>query len=181
MLTTIQGVKMNDEVDIQKALVWVMPAVGLVLGLVLAVGITHSRGGAPAHKPGVVEAATTVAPPASAAEAVADNATVVVDQGVVKFYFASAQADLADGAMAALSSAIAAAQAGKTLVLSGYHDATGSPQFNADLAKRRALAVREALVHAGVDPARIVLKEPQELVGSGSAAEARRVEVAVQD
>ena len=85
----------------------------------------------------------------AAATADKDDASVVVENGVVKFYFASGKADLAPGAVEALGDAIAAGKAGKKLVLSGFHDATGDPAKNAELAKKRAFAVRDALKAAG--------------------------------
>jgi outer membrane protein OmpA-like peptidoglycan-associated protein len=104
---------------------------------------------------------------------------VVVDNGVVKFYFASGKADLAAGGKEALADAVQAALAGKKLSVSGFHDETGSPEQNAELAKQRALAVRDALVAAGVAEASVELKKP-EVMMAGSNAEARRVEVSVQ-
>jgi outer membrane protein OmpA-like peptidoglycan-associated protein len=76
---------------------------------------------------------------------------------------------------------VAAAQAGKRLVISGFHDATGDAAFNAELAKRRAFAVRDTLVGVGVVGSSIELKEPEQTTGSGSDAEARRVEVTITD
>ena len=51
---------------------------------------------------------------------------------------------------------------------------------NAELAKQRAFAVRDALKAAGVAEDKIELKKPEQLTGSGDAAQARRVEVALQ-
>ena len=51
---------------------------------------------------------------------------------------------------------------------------------NAELAKLRALAVRDALLAAGVADAAMELKKPEQLTASGSDAEARRVEVNLQ-
>ena len=110
-----------------------------------------------------------------------DDASVVVESGVVKFYFASGKADLAVGALEALGDSVAAAQAGKRLVISGFHDATGDATFNAELAKQRAFAVRDTLMGAGVAESSIELKKPEESTGSGNAAEARRVEVVIAD
>jgi outer membrane protein OmpA-like peptidoglycan-associated protein len=125
-------------------------------------------------------AAPAAAPAAPAvAAASSDDASVVVENGVVKFYFASGKADLASGALVALGDAIAAAKAGKRLVLSGFHDATGDPAFNAELAKKRALAVRDALVGAGVAESSMELKKPEQTTGTGNDAEARRVEVMI--
>ena len=123
-------------------------------------------------------AAATPAP--DAAQNASDAASVKVENGVVKFYFASGKADLAAGANAALADVIKGAQAGKKLVISGYHDATGSAAKNAEVAKLRAFAVRDALKAAGVTDDKIELKKPEELKASGSNAEARRVEVTLQ-
>jgi outer membrane protein OmpA-like peptidoglycan-associated protein len=66
---------------------------------------------------------------------------------------------------------------GATLVLSGFHDTTGSPELNAKLAKERALAVRDALVARGLPAERIKLLKPQVMVGGGDPALARRVDI----
>ena len=99
---------------------------------------------------------------------------------MIKFYFASGKADLATGADAALKQVSEAVAQGHTVVISGYHDATGSAALNAELAKKRALAVRDALVAQGVPADRITLEKPAETTGGASAAEARRVEVTVK-
>ena len=44
----------------------------------------------------------------------------------------------------------AAVAAGKRAVVSGYHDASGDPEKNAELARQRAVAVRDALKAAGI-------------------------------
>jgi K(+)-stimulated pyrophosphate-energized sodium pump len=70
--------------------------------------------------------------------------------------------------------------AGKRAVVSGYHDATGDPAMNAELAGRRAVAVGDALKAAGVPEDKIELKKPEQTQAGGPAAAARRVEVVVQ-
>ena len=127
--------------------------------------------------PAAASAAAATAPVAAAVSA--SDASVVVENGVVKFYFATGKADLAPGALAALTDAITAAKGGARLVLSGFHDATGDPASNAELAKQRALAVRDALLGAGVAEASVELKKPEVSTGSGANAEARRVEVVI--
>jgi outer membrane protein OmpA-like peptidoglycan-associated protein len=150
-----------------------IPLLVLVVGFVVGLGIHKAKG--PRAKATVPAEAVAHAHPAVGADA-----SVVVENGVVKFYFASGKADLATGAPEALADAIKAAAAGQKLVVSGFHDATGSAEFNAGLAKQRALAVVEALKTAGVALAHIELKKPEQLMGTGTDAEARRVEVAVQ-
>jgi outer membrane protein OmpA-like peptidoglycan-associated protein len=106
-----------------------------------------------------------------------DVATVVVENGVVKFYFASSKAELAEGTNAALADVVKGVQEGKRAVISGYHDATGSAELNAELAKQRAQAVQAALVALGVAAEKIELHKPEQTQATGSNAEARRVEV----
>ena len=153
---------------------------GLVLGLLFGlltlviafvIGIAALRG---FSKP----AAPAVAPVAVAA---ADSdASILVQDGLVTFFFASGQATLAAGANEALASVVKAVADGKKAVLSGFHDATGDPEKNAELAKQRALAVRDALTALGVAADKVELKKPENTLASGSDKAARRVEVAVQ-
>jgi len=65
-------------------------------------------------------------------------------------------------------------------VISGYHDPTGDKAQNEELAKNRAKAVREALKAAGIEEERIVMQKPQETAGTGDLADARRVEIGIQ-
>ena len=141
----------------------------LIIGGVLGLGVFSARGAKPA-KAAAAPAAVVVS---------ATDASVVVENGVVKFYFATGKADLAPGALVALAESIEAAKGGARLVLSGFHDATGDAAFNAELAKQRALTVRDALVGAGVAEASLELKKPEVTTGSGADAEARRVEVVI--
>ena len=109
----------------------------------------------------------------------ADEASVMVEAGVVKFYFASGKADLAGGASEALADVVKGVADGKTAVVSGFHDATGDAAMNAELAKQRAFAVRDALKALGVAEDKIELRKPEETAAGGSNAQARRVEVAL--
>jgi outer membrane protein OmpA-like peptidoglycan-associated protein len=68
-------------------------------------------------------------------------------------------------------------QAGKMVLISGFHDASGDAAKNAELAKNRALAVRHALEANGVAPERLVVAKPAVTTGGADAREARRVEV----
>jgi outer membrane protein OmpA-like peptidoglycan-associated protein len=188
----------DDVQDNRGPMLVLIAAVLLAVGVAVGVGINKSRGTAedqsavstvaanastdplPATESPAAEAMAPAADASVAAAPVAgDDASVVIENGVVKFYFASGNSDLASGAMLALGDAIAAAKAGKRLVLSGFHDASGDPAKNAELAKQRAMSVRDALVGAGVVESAVEVKKPEEAVGSGNAAEARRVEVMI--
>jgi outer membrane protein OmpA-like peptidoglycan-associated protein len=154
--------------------------IALVIALVIGVGIyKKNRFVSTATKP-VATAAAGAAPSAAAKLVNPDSASVIVENGVVKFYFASGKSALAAGGAEALGQVVKEVAAGKRAVVSGFHDATGSAAVNAELAKQRALAVRDALQSLGVADNKIELKKPEQLQGSGSNAEARRVEVAVQ-
>lgn len=99
---------------------------------------------------------------------------------VSKLYFDTGAATLPADAGTAVAAALAAltqAPAEARLVLSGFHDASGDPARNAELAKQRAKAVRAALQAAGVDAARVGLRKPESTTGDGKPEEARRVEV----
>ena len=109
-----------------------------------------------------------------------DSASVWVEDGVVKFYFASGSAELAAGAKEALTAVVLGVATGKKAVISGYHDVTGDPARNEELARQRALAVRDTLMALGIGEDKIELKKPEVLTGTGSNAEARRVEVRLE-
>ena len=68
------------------------------------------------------------------------------------------------------------AQPGAKVSLSGFADNTGNTDKNLELAKQRALAVRDALQAAGVPEGSIEMKKPEFAVG-GLEADARRVEI----
>ena len=121
--------------------------------------------------------AATTTSAAAAPAAAADGASVKVENGVVKFYFATGKADLAAGGNEALSETIKAVLGGKKAVISGYHDATGDATANAELAKQRAFAVRDLLKASGIAEDKVELKKSEQTTGNGSPAEARRVEV----
>jgi outer membrane protein OmpA-like peptidoglycan-associated protein len=187
----------DEQQEYRVAAVVLIAAVLMAVGLAIGVAIQKVRGSGAKAAPAAVAAATAgdasagaangaaaSAPAAAAPEAAApasgsDDASVVVENGVVKFYFASGKSDLAPGAVEALADAITAGKAGQKLVISGFHDSTGDPAKNADLAKQRALAVRDALKAAGVAESGIELKKPETATGSGNNAEARRVEVVI--
>lgn len=188
----------DEQQEYRVAAVVLIAAVLMAVGLAIGVAIQKVRGLGAKAAPAAVAAATAGdasagaangaaagAPAAAAPEAAAapasgsDDASVVVENGVVKFYFASGKSDLAPGAVEALADAITAGKAGQKLVISGFHDSTGDPAKNAELAKQRALAVRDALKAAGVAESGIELKKPETATGSGNNAEARRVEVVI--
>lgn len=157
-------------------LAWIL-GIAVTIAIVVAVltgvlGALNSAGGSSA-----APAAAASAP----ADKPADSAAAPADAGV-KLYFASGKAELPADAAATLAPLIDALKSGKAkkLVISGYHDASGDPAQNAELAKQRAFAVRDALTGAGLTAEQIELSKPQETTGGGDEREARRVEVSAQ-
>ncbi|OOG38360.1 OmpA family protein [Polaromonas sp. A23] len=170
----------------------VFSLVALVVGFVLAVALARPF---PVGQVGVAEGAASPAAavavpvavpsppepaPALSAQAVSDAASITVEYGVVKFYFASGKAELAPGASEALVDVVRAAKGGKKVVIAGFHDPKGNAAVNIELARKRAMAVRDALKEAGVAEGQITLQKPEQTAGSGNDAEARRVEITLQ-
>ena len=179
-------VSQSDDSPQRVALFLVFGLIAIVVVSVLVFAVKHR--GVPSQSALAAQMAAApdmpaVSEPSSAmAQAASDAASVKVEQGIVKFYFASGKADLAAGASEALLDVVKGAQAGRKVAISGFHDATGDAEQNAELAKQRALAVRDALTAAGVPDNQIELKKPEQIAGSATAsdAQARRVEISLQ-
>jgi K(+)-stimulated pyrophosphate-energized sodium pump len=131
--------------------------------------------------PAKVAAPAAVMAPAAVTAPATMPAPAPVAVVMVKLYFDSGKADLPADAAKVMEPVIAAAKdkAAAKLAISGYHDATGSVEQNQELAKQRAMKVRDALKTAGIAEDRIELKKPEQTQGGGDDKEARRVEVRV--
>lgn len=160
----------DDDTDHGVVLAILFGVVAAILGLVIGLGIYKTR-----------MPQATAAPAAVQVVEVADmdGASVKVVDGIVKFYFATGKADIAAGANEALVEVIKLAAEGKAVRVSGFHDATGDLAQNEELAKQRALTVRDTLAALGVAADKIELVKPEAMTGTGSNAEARRVEVVI--
>jgi outer membrane protein OmpA-like peptidoglycan-associated protein len=178
---------LQDDSDLRTAAVVLTLVVVLAVGMAVGVGFQVAGRVVPVRTVEVQQPMTDTQSPTDAAKVAgtsaeaAEDASVEVDAGVVTFYFAPGRADMPAGAVDALSEAIAAARQGRRLVLAGYHDATGDPLKNAELARQRAWVVREALLRAGVAASRVEIRKPAEAVDSSNAAQARRVDVMIGD
>jgi cytochrome c oxidase subunit II len=120
------------------------------------------------------DAAASAAPAASAPDSAVQSATLPAS-----VYFETGKSALPADAASAVQAAAdyAKAHPDAKLSLSGFTDTTGSAATNAELAKTRAQAVRDALKAAGVAEDRIILKKPETITGGADAREARRVEI----
>ena len=130
----------------------------------------------------VVEAsAPAAASEASAPAAAADNARVVYEDSVAKFFFATGKNDVAEGAETVVADVITAGKDGRKLVISGFADSTGDAAANEELSKQRAEAVKAFFEAQGVNAANIELRKPESTTGAvGNDVEGRRVEVTVE-
>ena len=136
---------------------------------------------ATAPAPTVASAPTTTEAPPMAATTTAPTSSA---QFPAKIYFETGKADISpDGSatITAVAGALAANPATK-VDITGYTDKTGDTATNEALAKSRALAVKSALVAAGVAQERVGTKPPMyvELGASAPTSEARRVEITPQ-
>jgi outer membrane protein OmpA-like peptidoglycan-associated protein len=159
----------QDDDDLRIVFGVIFGVIALVIGLVVGLGVhkLHRAKAPPAAVVMVEEAYAEVEPQGEA---------------LVKLYFAVGEAVLPADAAEALAKvkAAAAEKEGAIVLLSGFHDETGSAAVNAELAKNRALAVKAALVAAGMAGDKILLRKPAVTLGEGSPEEARRVEIRVQ-
>jgi ammonium transporter, Amt family len=108
------------------------------------------------------------------------GAASAADFQTAKFNFEVGKADLPADAAASVKGVAdyLAANKDAKVTVSGYVDASGDPAKNAELAKQRAFAVRDALKAAGVAEDKIVLAKPADIKAGGSGdTDARRVEV----
>ena len=119
-------------------------------------------------------------PPAAAAETPPADAANVSHAMPVQVFFATGQSALDTKAQEQVQAAAAwlNAHADIKVALSGFVDATGSADVNAELAKQRAQAVAKALTDAGVAAERIEMRKPQTITDStGADEQARRVDI----
>ena len=126
-------------------------------------------------------AAGSSAPSAAAAPAASVAADQVEGKPRVTVYFDVSKADVAAD-FAAVSADLRKAMTDNPALkaqLAGFNDPTGNAASNALLAKKRAQAVRTALLAAGIAPARIELVKPAAPIAGAPVdnAAARRVEI----
>jgi outer membrane protein OmpA-like peptidoglycan-associated protein len=175
-------------------LVLMVVLVSAVIALVLGLAMSRAASSAPATAFAAASSAATPSradvaptPPPLTTEFLpkppeVNPANVRVDYGVVRFFFAPASAELAPGAAGVLQGVLAGARSGRVVLISGFHDPSGDAASNIALAKRRAQAVHDALLAAGVKPAQIRLAPvmPAAPPSSPSFADARRVDIELQ-
>jgi outer membrane protein OmpA-like peptidoglycan-associated protein len=131
---------------------------------------------------GVWKAGQSAAPMETVIVSAEESDIAPVGEALAKVYFAVGSATVAeaDFMVVAHTAEALAANPQAIVLLSGFHDESGDPAMNAELAKQRALAVRNLLLAGHIDIERIKLRKPESTLGGGSAEESRRVEIRVQ-
>jgi K(+)-stimulated pyrophosphate-energized sodium pump len=152
----------------------------VALLLVPLLGTGAATTGSAGH--GTAPAAAPAAATAPAAPAAPAAAPAAAKPAAAKIYFDSGSTAMPADAFQTIDAVLAFAKAnGATKVgVSGYHDKTGDPAKNEELAKDRAKSVKQLLLSNGITEDRIVLNKPAETTGGGDDKEARRVEVYVE-
>ncbi len=162
---------MNDQNDESQnyALMVLAGVVVLVIAGVLGLAIYKGQAGAAKDRPAVVGSTTSNAA----------ATRLIAGEPDGRIYF-----ELGSDALPPRSSEVlvevadaARMQTDKVVLISGFHDASGDAATNAELAKKRALAVRHALEANGVAPDHLVMDKPLVTAGGDDAREARRVEI----
>lgn len=131
--------------------------------------VKAARGGGAAEAPAAAPAATAAAP-AAAPAAAALPASVYYDTN--KAVVTADSKKTLDDVIGHLK-----ANAGAKVEITGYTDKQGNLQNNMELAKNRAVGVRDALVAAGVAKDRINMKPPATVEAGGDPQQARRVDI----
>ena len=168
------AIKLRAEAPVKVAGPPASPAGSPPGAMAAAAGGAGPGAGSPAAPgPGTATMAGGGSPSAPAEAAAAPSAPEA--RAVV--YFARASAELTLNAHEIVRDFAAASAGAGPVVVTGYTDRSGAEAYNRDLGKRRAQAVRDALVAAGIGAQRIALTAPADVVGTGDDDEARRVEI----
>ncbi|CAM2182537.1 cytochrome c oxidase subunit II [Paraburkholderia sacchari] len=134
---------------------------------------------APAAQASGAEQAGAASGAGQASGAAQSNAAANAAALPASIYFEVGKSTLPTDAKDAIQAAAdyAKAHPDAKFTLSGFTDASGKADANAELAKHRAQAVRDALKAAGIAEDHIILKKPETVTGGADAKEARRVEI----
>lgn len=169
--TAMAAFKHLSDADLASVITYTRNSWGNKTGdMVTPAEVKAARGGAAAAAPAAEAAPAAAAPAAAPAAATALPAAVFFDSGK-----AAASADskkTLDEVIAHLK-----ANAEAKVEVTGYTDKAGNLAANMDLAKQRAVGVRDALMAAGVAKDRINMKPPATVEAGGDAKQARRVDI----
>jgi K(+)-stimulated pyrophosphate-energized sodium pump len=165
-------------------LIKIINIVALLIVPLMAGGGDHGKAAATPAPTAKVAAAPAVAPAPAPATAPAPAAAPATAAGPLpaRVHFETGKTVLSGEDQKVVAGVAQAMQKSSDLKvdISGFADKTGNAEQNLELAKQRAMAVRDALKVAGITEDRINLKKPEQvIVGAGQDAEGRRVEISV--
>jgi outer membrane protein OmpA-like peptidoglycan-associated protein len=156
---------------------WIVAAIIILFLLARCMGRGEPAAPTAAPAPPPAAMAPAPAPVTTPAPATATPATVPTALPA-KVYFDVGKTTLSDDGKSAVKAiADLVKKDGGKIDVTGYADASGDPAQNQEIAKNRAMAVRDELQADGVDAGSINMKPPASITGTGGDAEARRVEV----
>jgi len=168
---------MDDDSNENGGLVaWV---IGLAVTLAIAVAVLAGTAAFQSSPDTAASTSTSTAAPAAGTSFTVPGTATAAAPLLARVLFDTGVSALPADAAKTLAPVIEAAtrSAGIRLAVSGFHDKTGDPDKNAELAKERAIAVRDALVAAGVSLDRVELSKPQATEGGTDDTLARRVDI----
>ncbi|MFM2405822.1 MAG: hypothetical protein RL223_3702 [Pseudomonadota bacterium] len=178
----------DDKDNNERIGLWIaLGAAALVVGSVVGGAVWHrlsAKADGAAAAPAAVEASAPAAAVATAAAVAVEMIDVPLAGEVTgTVFYEVGGATLPAEGPAEIAAALRALQAaaGKKLVISGFHDASGDPAKNAELAKQRAIGVRDALLAAGAPAEAVALRKPESTTGGADPRAARRVEIRLVD
>lgn len=160
----------QEESEVGIALGVVFGIIALVIALVIGVAIYKS------NQPDAPATATVMAGDDAYSE------IAEIGEPLTKLYFALGETALPANAEPELAKvkSVFEAKSGAVVLLSGFHDETGTMAVNEQVARDRAKSVKAALIAAGLPADHVLMRKPTVTLGGVDAAEARRVEVRVQ-
>ncbi len=172
----------QEDGELNIAIGVVFGVIAMVIALVIGMGVYQLRGHAAASGGATVKMVSAPTRGGAVDEGVVFVEIAEIGKALTVVYFDFGGSELPANAGDALAMTVVelSARPDARVLLSGFHDAAGSAEANAAVARKRALAVRAALVDLGVPVERVLLRKPAETLGGDDAARARRVEIRVQ-
>ncbi|MFE8644352.1 hypothetical protein ACFX58_04625 [Sphingomonas sp. NCPPB 2930] len=153
----------SSDSDSQQRFALGLMGVLIVVLLAVVVGSVVQRQWHPHHRRAAVADSTSV-----------EGARVLIEEGIVKIYFAPGSAALASSAEKALADVVKGMGVGMRAVVLSYQYPALGPNDSAALIRRRAAQVREMLMGLGLPDDKIELRSPAQAGGS-SAGEDREL------
>jgi outer membrane protein OmpA-like peptidoglycan-associated protein len=178
---TPEKILSDDQEESHSLVAWIIGiavtiavAVAVLLGIMSALDSDSSKGNSAL----ATSTATAATQPSTPVQAAATPAAMSAPSAAKIYFDVNSFATPVDSNKVLADLVIYSKSSPNTkLSISGFHDKTGDPAKNQELAKNRAKVVKDLLLSAGVPEDRILMQKPTETTGGGDDKEARRVEV----